>query len=216
VRSAGRLPLQIATVAASGVPGAIGLTPCPGKKDQPVAGIAIYLDTDIALMCAWGGEIGVTLVEDRELLLLDVMTLPDAVVRHGMKMGAPADPGRLVKRRAIGTRIGVQSVFSCRFTSRLRTIGSRCSGRPPGWNCAAAGRFSARSRGGLGPQRHPAEMARSARLAGGNRTERTGADEPCDTGSANIPFQLVQKPIGVCADQPAKPEKLDYVEPPLA
>jgi hypothetical protein len=48
VRPAGRPPLQIATVAAPGVPGAIGLTPCPGKKDRPVAGTAIYLDTDIA------------------------------------------------------------------------------------------------------------------------------------------------------------------------
>jgi protein-tyrosine phosphatase len=77
-------PLQIAVVSAPGVPGAIGLTLCPGKKDR-AGGWGRDLDTDIAAIRAWGAEMVITLVENREFLLLNVVRLPDAVTQHGMK-----------------------------------------------------------------------------------------------------------------------------------
>jgi ADP-ribosyl-[dinitrogen reductase] hydrolase len=77
-------PLQIAVVSALGVPGAVGLTLCPGKKDW-AGGWDRDLETDIAAIRAWGAEIVVTLVENREFLLLGVVNLLESVSRHGMK-----------------------------------------------------------------------------------------------------------------------------------
>lgn len=76
-------PLRIAVVRAHGISGALGLTLCPGKQDL-VGGWNRNLDTDIAAIREWGAEIVVTLVENHELVLLNVVTLPDAVIRHGM------------------------------------------------------------------------------------------------------------------------------------
>lgn len=77
-------PLQIAVVAAPEIPGEIGLTLCPGKKDR-AAGWNRDLDIDLAAIRDWGAEIVVSLVENHEFLLLDVVRLPDVVARHGMK-----------------------------------------------------------------------------------------------------------------------------------
>lgn len=77
-------PLRIATVAPPDMSGVIGLTLCPGKKD-PGRGWNRDLDTDLAAIRKWGAEIVATLVERHELDLLDVVQMPDAVARHGMR-----------------------------------------------------------------------------------------------------------------------------------
>jgi ADP-ribosyl-[dinitrogen reductase] hydrolase len=77
-------PLQVAVVAVPGIAGTIGLTLCPGKKDW-AGGWNRDLDTDLVAIRDWGAEIVVTLIENREFLLLDVADLPDATARQGMK-----------------------------------------------------------------------------------------------------------------------------------
>ncbi|HVH77488.1 MAG TPA: cyclin-dependent kinase inhibitor 3 family protein [Stellaceae bacterium] len=77
-------PLRIAVVSAPGIPGAIGLTLCPGKKDQ-AGGWNRDLETDLTVIREWGAEIVVTLVEHHEFLLLDVTDLANVVARHGME-----------------------------------------------------------------------------------------------------------------------------------
>ena len=77
-------PLQIAVVSAPGISGAIGITLCPGKKDR-AGDWDRDLDADLAVIREWGAEIVMTLVEHRELLLLDVTDLPNAVARQGME-----------------------------------------------------------------------------------------------------------------------------------
>jgi ADP-ribosyl-[dinitrogen reductase] hydrolase len=77
-------PLHIASVSAPDIAGAIGITLCPGKKD-PSRNWDRDLDIDLAAVREWGAEVVVTLVEDHELELLHVPTLPDAVARHGMQ-----------------------------------------------------------------------------------------------------------------------------------
>ena len=77
-------PLRIAVVRAPGISGALGLTLCPGKQDL-AGGWSRDLETDLAAIREWGAEMVVTLVENHELVLLNVVTLPDAVVRHGIR-----------------------------------------------------------------------------------------------------------------------------------
>ncbi len=55
-------PLRIAAVAPPGLPGVIGLTLCPGKKD-PGRGWNRDLDIDLDAIREWGAEIVVSLVE---------------------------------------------------------------------------------------------------------------------------------------------------------
>lgn len=76
--------LVIASVSPPELPGAIGITLCPGKKD-PSRNWDRDLDTDLAAIREWGAEAVVTLVEPHELELLHVRSLPDAVARHGMQ-----------------------------------------------------------------------------------------------------------------------------------
>jgi ADP-ribosyl-[dinitrogen reductase] hydrolase len=77
-------PLQIAAVAPPGVAGVIGVTLCPGKKD-PSRDWDRDLDIDLTAIRRWGAQVVVTLVEQHELELLEVKSLPEAVARHGMK-----------------------------------------------------------------------------------------------------------------------------------
>jgi ADP-ribosyl-[dinitrogen reductase] hydrolase len=77
-------PLRIAAVAPPGLPGVIGLTLCPGKKD-PGRGWNRDLDIDLDAIREWGAEMVVSHVERHEIELLDVRPLPDAVERRGMK-----------------------------------------------------------------------------------------------------------------------------------
>jgi ADP-ribosyl-[dinitrogen reductase] hydrolase len=77
-------PLIIASVAPPDIRGRIGITLCPGKKD-PGRGWDRDLDIDLAAIHDWGAEVVVTLVEQHELALLQVLSLPDAVARHGME-----------------------------------------------------------------------------------------------------------------------------------
>ena len=76
-------PLHIAAVSPPDLPGVIGMTLCPGKKD-PGRGWDRDLDTDLDAIREWGAEIVVTLVEDHEFDLLDVRQLPAGVERRGM------------------------------------------------------------------------------------------------------------------------------------
>jgi protein-tyrosine phosphatase len=77
-------PLRIAQIAPSAMPGRIGLTLCPGKKDR-MRGWDRDLDIDLAAIRAWGAEVVVSLIEAEEFELLEVTALPAAVERHGMQ-----------------------------------------------------------------------------------------------------------------------------------
>lgn len=77
-------PLRIVAVSPPDVPGVIGLTLCPGKKD-PARGWDRDLDRDLAAIRDWGAEVVVTLIEGHEFALLDVALLSAAVARHGMR-----------------------------------------------------------------------------------------------------------------------------------
>jgi len=76
-------PLHIASVSPPGIRGAIGISLCPGKKDTS-RNWDRDLDIDLAAIREWGADVVVTLLEDCELELLRVLSLPEAVARHGM------------------------------------------------------------------------------------------------------------------------------------
>lgn len=80
-------PLQVATVAVPGTKGAIGLTLCPGKKDQAAMTGAWERDlkTDVLAIRVWGAEAVVCLMESFELQLLDVEALAETVEGEGMR-----------------------------------------------------------------------------------------------------------------------------------
>lgn len=77
-------PLYIAAVSLPNLPGVIGMTLCPGKKD-PSRGWDRDLDIDLDAICEWGAKIVVSLVEPHEIDFLDLRGLPEAVERRGMK-----------------------------------------------------------------------------------------------------------------------------------
>jgi ADP-ribosyl-[dinitrogen reductase] hydrolase len=77
-------PLQIAEVSPPEAPGVIGLTLCPGKKDR-TRGWDRDLDSDVASIRDWGAVVVVSLIEDNEFELLEVLDLPSAVERYGMR-----------------------------------------------------------------------------------------------------------------------------------
>ena len=79
-------PLQIAVVQATGVPGRIGITFCPGKV-QPGAMSGSWnrdLALDLDAVAEWGAVAVVTLVEDHELEALSVAGLGAAVSARNM------------------------------------------------------------------------------------------------------------------------------------
>ena len=68
------LPLRIDPVAAPAMPGWIGMTLCPGKKD-PYASFGAWdrdLDADLQAIHDWGASAVVTLIEEFEFGLLGV------------------------------------------------------------------------------------------------------------------------------------------------
>jgi hypothetical protein len=77
-------PLKIAEVSPPGVPGVIGLTLCPGKKDRD-RGWDRDLDIDVAAIRDWGAEVVVSLIQTRELKFLEVTNLRSVVERLGMR-----------------------------------------------------------------------------------------------------------------------------------
>jgi ADP-ribosyl-[dinitrogen reductase] hydrolase len=79
-------PIQIAVISAGAGFGRVGITFCPGKHDrQAMSG---YWDRDLALdldaIRDWGAAALVTLLETKELTLLQVGDLGDEVVRRKM------------------------------------------------------------------------------------------------------------------------------------
>jgi protein-tyrosine phosphatase len=83
MRTSNSDPLQIATVFAPGIPGAIGLTQCPGKKDR-IGGWNRDLSHDLARIREWGAAAILTLVQERELHRLGVAELGTEVARYKM------------------------------------------------------------------------------------------------------------------------------------
>jgi ADP-ribosyl-[dinitrogen reductase] hydrolase len=79
-------PLQIATVSAGAGRGNVGITFCPGKKDDNAQTGAWDRDlgTDLDAIQAWGASAVVTLIEHHELHSLRVETVGDEVARRGM------------------------------------------------------------------------------------------------------------------------------------
>ncbi|MGH7122294.1 MAG: cyclin-dependent kinase inhibitor 3 family protein [Gemmataceae bacterium] len=79
-------PLEIAAVSAGPALGRVGITFCPGKYDrQAMTG---YWDRDLAIdldaIRDWGAAAVITLLEPKEILLLQVERLGEEVCRRGM------------------------------------------------------------------------------------------------------------------------------------
>ena len=86
MRTSASYPLQIAELALLGVPGRLGLTFCPGKRQRHAAtgAWARELDADLARVAAWGAAAVLTLMEEHELTALMVPGLGAAVRARGM------------------------------------------------------------------------------------------------------------------------------------
>lgn len=72
-----RHPLRIDAAGAPGIPGLVGMTLCPGKKD-PYAKFGAWdrdLTADLQAVRAWGATVIVTLIEEHEFWLLGVPSL---------------------------------------------------------------------------------------------------------------------------------------------
>ena len=76
-------PLIIAEVCFGENQGRLGLTLCPGKKDHAY-GWDRDLAEDLRIIRKWGTGTVLTLVEDHEFQLLDVLSLGDDVLAMGM------------------------------------------------------------------------------------------------------------------------------------
>ena len=78
-------PLRIDAVPVPGTAGFIGMTLCPGKKDLSLGGFWDRdLVTDLEVIRAWGSSAVVTLMEEHELVMLQVSSLPALVLGLGM------------------------------------------------------------------------------------------------------------------------------------
>lgn len=79
-------PLQIAAVQADPSHGRIGITFCPGKRDQMAATGAWMRDLaiDLDAIAAWGARLVLTLVEPAELRMLAVPDLGREIQRRGL------------------------------------------------------------------------------------------------------------------------------------
>ncbi|GAM10331.1 dual specificity protein phosphatase 23 [Geobacter sp. OR-1] len=78
-------PLIINGVSAPGTNGVIGMTFCPGKKDEGISGLWNRdLTTDLQAIKTWGATTLVTLVEDKELHQLGVSELPVLAIELGL------------------------------------------------------------------------------------------------------------------------------------
>ena len=80
-------PLRIDTITLPGNRGQIGMTICPGKKDQGLSGTSWNrdLDADLDVISAWGADAIVTLLENFEFEMLGVPTLPSLILHRGIE-----------------------------------------------------------------------------------------------------------------------------------
>jgi ADP-ribosyl-[dinitrogen reductase] hydrolase len=80
-------PLRIDTIALPGNRSQIGMTFCPGKKDIGYSGTTWEreLDADLDVISAWGADAVVTLLEEFELEMLGVSTLPVLLQNKGIE-----------------------------------------------------------------------------------------------------------------------------------
>jgi protein-tyrosine phosphatase len=80
-------PLRIDTIALPGNRGYIGMTFCPGKKDQGYSGIVWDRDLTIDLdaIAEWKANAVVTLLEEFELKMLGIPNLPALLVSRGIE-----------------------------------------------------------------------------------------------------------------------------------
>lgn len=86
-------PLRIAEVRFHDAAGLLGLTTCPGKTD-PSHGWQRDLAADLRLIHNWGASTVVTLIEDFEFELLEILRLGEMVAEMGMRwMHAPIRDG---------------------------------------------------------------------------------------------------------------------------
>jgi ADP-ribosyl-[dinitrogen reductase] hydrolase len=86
IRTSDTHPLQIDTLTIPGRPGRIGLTFCPGKKqDHAITGAWCRdLDEDLDAILNWGASLLVTLTEQHELDDLAVGDLGIRAARSGL------------------------------------------------------------------------------------------------------------------------------------
>lgn len=87
IRTSINSPLRIDAITLPGKRGQIGMTFCPGKKDHAYSDNTWDrdLDTDLDVISAWGADAVVTLLEDFELELLKIPTLPSQLQSRGIK-----------------------------------------------------------------------------------------------------------------------------------
>lgn len=80
-------PLCIDTIDLVASGGQIGMTFCPGKKDRGYSGVTWDrdLDVDLDVISAWGANAVVTLLEEFELEMLGVNTLPSLLQSRGIE-----------------------------------------------------------------------------------------------------------------------------------
>ena len=80
-------PLYIDIIVLPDSRGQIGMTFCPGKKDQGYSGIAYDrdLEIDLDVIASWGAEAVVTLLETIEMEMLWVTSLPDRLQKRGIE-----------------------------------------------------------------------------------------------------------------------------------
>lgn len=77
-------PLQIAEILFGEHMGRLGLSICPGKKNQPY-GWNRNLEEDLHVIRNWGASMVVTLIETQEFEFLEVMHLGESVQKFGMR-----------------------------------------------------------------------------------------------------------------------------------
>jgi len=80
-------PLRINSIVLPGNCGQIGMTFCPGKKDQSISGIIWNRDVniDLCMISAWGASAVVTLLEKIEMEMLGVAILPSLLQKKGIE-----------------------------------------------------------------------------------------------------------------------------------
>lgn len=80
-------PLRVDSFAVGAFGGRVGMASCPGKQGRDVWGghWSRDLTADVTALRDWGADVVVTLVDERELDLLKVPTLGDAIRAAGME-----------------------------------------------------------------------------------------------------------------------------------
>ena len=86
-RTSENSPLRIDTIPLPGNRGHIGMTICPGKKDQGYSGTVWDRDlaTDLDAIAEWKANAVVTLLEEFELKMLGIPNLPALLVSRGIE-----------------------------------------------------------------------------------------------------------------------------------